>query len=135
MRKILGIKTTYIDRGNTNKKVFELSNAQVNPRNKPNKNIRPFSEYVQTKQNALLAHIIRSDVGDPMRDSSLMTHSDMPVDFIRRRVGRPRHNWTWETYRKLYITNNMGTLDMFKADPPGSVTRVANRARNRTLKC
>lgn len=37
LRKILGIKTTFIDRGNTNNKVFEIANTFVNPRNKPEK--------------------------------------------------------------------------------------------------
>ena len=48
LRRILKIKTTYVERANTNKKVLEQANAIVNPSNTTGKHIKPFSEYIQT---------------------------------------------------------------------------------------
>lgn len=67
LRKILGIKTTYVERSNTNQKVFDTANAYRNPKHTPGKDIKPFSTYVSCQQHKLLAHTIRADEDDPVR--------------------------------------------------------------------
>ena len=56
LRNVLGMKTTFIDRNNSNKKVFENANAQNNLRRTPWKDITILSTYVKCKQHELLAH-------------------------------------------------------------------------------
>jgi len=42
LRKILGLKTTFVERANSNKIVFELANNVANPRHKPEKGYQNF---------------------------------------------------------------------------------------------
>ena len=64
LRKILNIEHTYINRANTNVSILQTASSHKNPSGKPNKNIRPFSEYVQDKQESLLKHTVRIDRQD-----------------------------------------------------------------------
>ena len=135
LRKILGFNTTFVERANTNKRVFEKANTYKNTRNLEGKNIKPFSEYVRQKQHQLLAHTIRSSNDDPLREATLMPDSGVPVHVGKRRVGRPRDNWTWSAYEELYMRNNLGTRNMFKQDMSTGATRVAAKAYNRSIIC
>lgn len=135
LRKILGLKTMYIDRSSSNKRVFELTNAQKNPTHKPNKDIKSFSHYVKTKQHELLAHVIRAPNEDPLREATLEPDTGIPVHVHRRRVGRPRDNWTWTSIEELYLLNGQGTPAMFKADREEGAGKVETLARNRSIRC
>jgi len=114
---------------------FFKANFYKNPKGRAGKNIKPFSEYVKQKQHELLAHTIRAANEDPLREATLEPDSGTPIHLTKRRVGRPRDNWTWSAYEELFLRNNLGTRDMFKLDPVGSAERVANRARNRDIVC
>jgi hypothetical protein len=133
IRKILGIQTTYMNRANTNARVFERASAIANPKSKPNKNIRPFSHYVQTRQESLLKHIVRSPNDDPLRQCTLEFNRPLPFQVPKRRVGRPRLNWTTEAYKRIYIKNNLGTLATWKADTPSAIWNMEADIRNRLL--
>lgn len=135
LRKILGIKTTFVDRANTNQSVYNTANTFKNPNHKPDKDIRKFSTYVLTQQRKLLAHTIRADPRDPIRLTTLNTVSDMPTEVGKRRVGRPRKNWTWSTYSDLFVLNSLGTAEQFKIDPEDGIQRVAQLARDRNIIC
>ena len=135
LRKILGFHTTYVDRVNTNKRMYERANIHRNPRNLPGKNIRPFSDYVRQKQHELLAHTIRASNEDPLRESTLMRNTGEPIHFEKRRVGRPRDNWTWSAYEEIFVKNNLGTENMFKQDMSRGASRVAAIAQNRSIIC
>ena len=56
LRKILNMKTTYIDRANTNQEVFRRANSYKNPLGQAGKNIRQFKEYINAQQCKLLGH-------------------------------------------------------------------------------
>ena len=106
LRRILKIKTTYVERANTNKKVFEQANAIVNPNNTTGKHIKPFSEYIQTQQHKFLAHIVRAQPNDPLRECTLQKNTPYPYEISNRRVGRPRNSWTSRTYERLVHKNS-----------------------------
>ena len=50
LRRILGLEHTYVNRSITNIKLLQEANKIKNPKQKPKKNIRPFSEYVHVRQ-------------------------------------------------------------------------------------
>lgn len=126
---------TFVDRANPNQFVYNTANTYKNPTHKPEKGITKFSSYVQTQQHKLLAHTIRADQQDPLRQAILQRQSDLPVEVGNRRVGRPRKNWTWSNYAELYVSNHLGTLEQFKNDPHNSIDRVAQKTHDRSIVC
>ena len=84
------MKTTFVERENTNKKVFDAANAIKNPANLPNKNLLSFSEFTQKQQNQLLAHIDRTLGDDPLRECTLAPNTAYPSSVNNRCVGRPK---------------------------------------------
>ena len=133
LRKILQMKTTFITRANTNQKVFDKANAIFNPKQLPNKNIKPFSSYVFSKQESLLKHIVRSPNEDPLRQATLSFNSPIPFTPSSRRVGRPRANWSWETYKRLYVNHNYGDADTWKLNPANAVRSMEADIKNRLI--
>ena len=127
------MKTTFITRANTNDRVFERANAIANPKSKPNKNIRTFSHYVQGRQEPLLKHIVRSSNEDPLRQCTLEYNRPIPFQVPKRRVGRPRLNWTNEAYKRIYLKNNLGIEQTWKADPHQAIWNMETGIRNRYL--
>ena len=133
IRKILNIQTTYMNRANTNARVFERASTIANPKSKPNKNIRPFSHYVQTRQESLLKHVVRSTNDDPLRQCTLEFNRPTPFKVLKRRIGRPRLNWTSEAYKRIYIKSNRGTSETWKSDPSSAIWNMEADIRNRLL--
>ena len=133
LRKILQMKTTYITRANTNQKVFDKANAIFNPKHLPEKNIKPFGSYVIAKQESLFKHIVRSANEDPLRQATLSFNSPIPFTPITRCVGRPRANWSWETYKRLHVKHNYGDVDSWKVNPTTAVRSMELDIKNRVI--
>ena len=134
LRKILGLKTTYVERANSNKVVFSKANALKNPKKVPGKDIKPFSSYIQSQQNKLLAHIIRAEKDDPLRQTTLSEGTHYPYKIEKRRVGRPRNDWTWSTYERILQINIPTPKDLWKADPYAYMDMLKPAILNRTIK-
>ena len=131
--KILGMQTTYMNRANTNSRVFERASSIANPKGKPNKNIRPCSHYVQTRQESLLKHVVRSPNEDPLRQCTLELNRPIPFQVPKRRVGRPRLNWTTEAYKRIYVKSHRGTPSTWKSDPHTAIWNMEADIRSRLL--
>ena len=131
LRKILGLTTTFIDRANTNKKVFELANELYNPRHIPEKEIKTFGAYVNTKQQKLLAHTIRADEANPLRQATFIPFTAIPIEYPNRRVGRPRQNWSWHNLENIYIKNQWGTHEIFKFNRTECIQHIDEECRAR----
>ena len=93
LRKILGWKTTFVDRSLTNERVLEAASEINNPKHIPGKNIKKFSHYVLNKQRALLKHTIRAPPEDPLRQCTFEATTNVPIRLDNLRVGRPRDKW------------------------------------------
>ena len=65
LRQILKLKTTFIDRRNTNELVFDRANQAKLPGSAP---ILPIDQYIQETQLKHLGHLIRADNDDPTRE-------------------------------------------------------------------
>ncbi len=133
LRRILGLKTTYVDRNNSNKKVFEEANNIANPKNKQDKNVKTFSQYIHKQQHKLLAHTIRADATDPLRQCIFSENTDLPYEHDKRRVGRPRNNWTNEVYKRLVRVNLPYSIEELKKNPKPYFVKIASKAKDRSL--
>ena len=133
IRKILHMTTTFVNRNNTNAKVFEKANQFKNPHSQPGKNIRPFSVYIEQKQEALLKHLVRADSSDPLRMSTLRHNSPLPCPVINRRVGRPRDTWANSIYNNMWTKYHYGTASGFRANPDASILRMEAAIKSRTI--
>ena len=131
LRKILKLKTTFVDRTNTNTKVFDMANLHQNPNNVAGKSIKPFSEYIQKKSKSLLGHIVRADAADPMRICTLEPDSNIPTYNQRRRVGRPRDQWAVNTYKHIWLQHHPFQEDLFACEPEHCMNQIASIAVNR----
>ena len=56
-----------------------------------------------------------------------------PVAPITRRVGRPRANWSWETYKRLYVNHKYGDADTWKLNPANAVRSMEADIKNRLI--
>ena len=99
----------FVDRANSNKRVFDVANAIKNPKQLPNKNILPFGTYINNKQAAALKHTIRSNNTDPLRQAALIPDTPFIAGIDNRRVGRPRGKWAIKTYEHIWTYHNFGT--------------------------
>ena len=61
------------------------------------KRVRPISEELDDKRIRLTGHILRSTDTDPLRQVSYKPGSAAPLDIGKRRVGRPRQQWLYQS--------------------------------------
>ena len=78
LRKILNMKTTFVDRSNTNNTVLAAASQVRNPKRLPNKDFTPYGQLILNTQQKLLTHIARAPESDPMRPVSY-THLTLPT--------------------------------------------------------
>ena len=100
MRKILAMTTTFIDRANTNERVFEKANAVINAStNRQEKTVENFQAIYQKRKLQLFQRVAAASNADPMRQASLRANTVHPVEYGIRRVGRPRARWATDAAR------------------------------------
>ena len=124
------MKTTYVDRANTNEKVFEKANLY---RYKPEdeKTIQSFQQYVNTKHNKMLGHVIRQPAEAPHRQIAFHNNTFTPGVYINRRVGRPRYHLVSNTYERIWIEDLNHPGDDWKTDTNSKISQIVERAQNR----
>ena len=66
------------------------------------KKLRAFSEDYKYRRSKLLGHIIRADNSDPMRKVTLAADNIVEWGFDKRRVGRPKDQWLFETKKAAW---------------------------------
>ena len=81
----------------------------------------------------MLAHTIRTNNDEPLRQCTLEHSSHEPVDYNLKRVGRPRQKWKWSTYARLAKINLGVTPADFKGLPEHYVASMIPKIRNRTI--
>ena len=97
LRKILGMNTTYINRANTNAKVYEEASKLAFPNSRDHRRIQRFSEFHNKRKTSLLGHILWSEPGDPLRQITFQPNTAYRVFYGKKRVGKPRQNWVHQT--------------------------------------
>ena len=66
------------------------------------KKLRAFSEDYKHRKSKLLGHIIRADNNDPMRKVTFAANTIEEWGFDKRRVGRPKDQWLFESKRTAW---------------------------------
>ena len=105
LRQILGMQTTFVNRANTNQRVFEEATKYANDGRRFEQNfiqVRPFSEVIEQRRVTLAGHVLRSDPEDPMRQVSYLPGTAGLHLTGKRRVGRPKQNWVLETNSHIW---------------------------------
>ena len=100
LRQILGIDHTYVNRTNTNKFLLQKANDMFGPNH--SSRIHLITHYIHQRAHSLMSHIIRADNSDPLRQVALLPDTAMPMFLMKRRVGRPRKQWTSELLREKW---------------------------------
>ena len=85
LRQILKLETTFINRANSNQKVFEIATRTAYPNPDDNRHIKRFSDFHKERKANLLGHILRASEDDPLREVNFQ-----PGTAYR---GKPRQNW------------------------------------------
>ena len=103
LRKIIGWQPTFIDRSKTNASAIEEINRIIISANPNTQNcFKPISEKIQLRQAKLLGHILRASNDDPMRQITFKPSTGDWNHPNKKRVGRPRANWLFETCKFTY---------------------------------
>jgi len=101
LRTILRMDTTYVNRANTNDKVYKKANDALKEDGK-NKEIIPYEEVYKTLKKNRACKIIR----EPESIHHKITFKDRTYQkwiHRNRRVGQPRKNWTEETIKDIWL--------------------------------
>lgn len=124
LRKILRLTSTYIDRRNTNAKLFEKASAIAG------REIIPFSKMLEQRRVKLAGHVLRTSSTDPMRQISYQPDSANPCLIGTRRVGRPRQQWLHNTNALIYtaLTGNDNYMGS-----EAQTARILQAARDRII--
>ena len=116
------MRTTFVNRSNSNKKVSERAIEEMNKNVDPfqwqqkwdkkskfskireKEPIVPVSYYIKNKAASLLGHIIRTSNEDPIRQTTFFNDSIKPLFYERNRRGRKRLAWVEETLNHVWRT-------------------------------
>ena len=105
LRKILGMHTTFINRDNTNERVFENCNNAIKAfclwRGSKAKQIERFSAAYKKSRGLACARILSKRSSDPMKYTTLDTGGNI-WDFPGKRVGRPKNKWMAEGVKDMW---------------------------------
>ena len=103
LRKILGMETTFINRANSNKRVYQEATKTAFPKPGDMREIKRFSEFHNERKARLLGHILRADNNDPLRQVSFQPGTAYRVQYGKKRVGKPKQNWIHQTKKYVYV--------------------------------
>ena len=64
--------------------------------------VKPFTELLDERRIKLAGHILRSPNSDPLRQVTYQPDSAEPVEIGKRRIGRPRQQWTFRSNELIH---------------------------------
>ena len=108
LRKILQMRTTSVERTNTNKEVYRRANELIKNESAPGKIPKRIVPFVTCYLNSRIKRLIRLDkmnATHPVRHITLGTDRGnrlVPWTPPNRRVGRPRFKWVMETMNDFW---------------------------------
>ena len=103
LRKILNMETTFINRANSNKRVYEKASELAYPKPEDKRQVKRFSDFHKERKAKLLGHIARTEDSDPLREITFQPGTTYRVEYGKKRIGKPRQNWIRETKRFIYV--------------------------------
>ncbi len=105
-RQIMKIKTTFVDRANTNVEVYKQVEEELNrvaKRSRPKKQrIIQVGAKIIALSIQTLGELIRLDNDNPLRKVTFYPSSAKPMLPTYQRAGRPRVQWTQRTMQRAW---------------------------------
>jgi len=108
LRNILKMKTTYVERGNSNAEVFRRANEEIQnetPEGKTPKKIKPFVTCYLNSRMKRLARVHKMKHDHAVRHITFAPDPKkriVPWNPPNRRVGRPRFKWVTKTIKDMW---------------------------------
>ena len=133
LRKVLGMQTTFMDRSNTNARVFQKATEAINTSSEHSRQVKPFSIYLQQKQQALLKHTLRATDDEPLRQCTFQCGSSVTLEHRNRRVGRPRGKWAVDVSEDVFVAHGFGNKRSFRSNVPAACRQMEPSIRNRII--
>ena len=102
------MKTTYVERNNSNEEVFRRANEHIKNETEPGKEpkqIIPFVVCYLSSKMKRLARLNKLDAKHPVRHITFGPDREnrlVPWNPPNRRVGRPRYKWVTETIKNMW---------------------------------
>ena len=143
MRKILGVKTTFIDRSKDNKTVMDMAQKKVNDETKKHKTpkqLKPFLQVYEERKLNLFKQIIRSEERNPLKVLTFQKETLKPT-FVtarpgtKRRVGKPRTKWVetaleaiWQQIRETMPELRGAIMNLENPEHVKAIQQTANSA-------
>ena len=109
LRNILNLPHPFIDRTTTNDKIWNLANQKIKTQQQQHADIYSFESTLKHRRIKFLGHLLRARNDDPLRAVTFQPNSAKPAVIIRRRVGGPKQNWTWETLKLAWECEHPNT--------------------------
>ena len=100
IRKILNIKTTYIDRNNTNEEVIRQANQKLREL-KPNKTFKQFHDLYTNSKTKKGLRILKLEQNNPIRAATFQEQTQAWT-YPNRLQGRPKTKWSEEVVGDLW---------------------------------
>ena len=110
LRKILNLKTTFVDRAMDSRAVFQKMQDKIHestPVGKQEKILKPYSTVYEERKNKLLNAIVLAPPDAPIRYCTFRYNTYEPIQIedkegVRRRSGKPRVRWVETTLNRLW---------------------------------
>ena len=99
LRKILKIKTKFVNKSNTNKVVMDLASAKVKQQG-GNKELKQFSLAYKVARKEMVVKMINANQADPQRHITF-ERGLKAWSHTNKRVGAPKIKWTTEAVKLL----------------------------------
>ena len=107
LRKISRMKTTFVERANTNEEVYKRANEALSQEGSKRK-VSPFQEAYKSSKVKRMHRILKSTPSDPVRSTNL-DQRGQAWTYAGLRPGRPKTKWAEDAMR-LYWQHNREAL-------------------------
>ena len=106
LRKILNLKTTFVERSNTNQRVYESANSAAGLAE--GKKIASFSSAYKLARAKLGRKVFTRSASDPLRYATIAGHDGGEAfhNFPNKRIGCPKEKWSHAVAKDLLADNN-----------------------------
>ena len=127
LRKILKMKTTYVERNNTNDEVYRRANALLRDKEK----ISKLSHIYLDRKQRFFCQVATAHQNDPIRSITFQGNTTQPRVHHPRRIGRPKIKWAHTEAKKQWNSIPGSTMPRVKYNPRSEeqATTILDRAR------
>ena len=131
LRKILKLKTTSVNRSNTNKVVMDLANTKVKQQG-GSKELKQFSQAYKAAKKKRVVKMINANQADPQRHITFERGLNA-WNHTNKKVGAPQIKWTTETVKLLWheireTQSPPRTTQEYNPNSPGQEHRIKTAA-------